>query len=165
MGSISDRFTFSLSASRACSRSVCRHTGGRAAVSRTQPQQVLHDDITVCGTCFTDARTMKHRNMHRIPSSCGFHSPFARLSSAAPAGPRTSAGRPTVSASLSRSYHPGEERMCVHERREAQPVIICRLLRFQHVWTRVLTFSKAWLNLLMTFRYISWVLGSLCWVS
>ena len=28
-----------------------------------------------------------------------------------------------------------------------------------------LTLSKAWLNLLITFRYISWVLGSLCWVS
>lgn len=38
----------------------------------------------------------------------------------------------------------------------------------KRLWTslhRGITFSKAWLNLLITFKYISWVFGSLCWVS
>lgn len=49
IGSISERFTFSLSASRACSRSVCRHRG-RDTVNTTFPQW---KPKTTCITCFT----------------------------------------------------------------------------------------------------------------
>lgn len=48
MGSISERFTFSLSASRACSRSVCRHRG-RDTVNTTFPQW---KHKTTCIACF-----------------------------------------------------------------------------------------------------------------
>lgn len=91
MGSISDRFTFSLSANRLCNRSVCQ----------SQSQKKINYNKKLY------KRFLMIYSRCSVPFSCGFRSLSEQLSWAALVGLQMSAGRPEGSASLLHSYHPG----------------------------------------------------------
>lgn len=144
MGSISDRFTFSLSAKRLCNRSVWQSQGQKKMKCN---KKLYKRFLMIYSRC-------------SVPFSCGFHSLSEQLSWVALVCLQMSAGRPEGSASLLHSYHPGNRHkhhilfsISSISTLHIQPIICIRGMNLQYNQTFCMHFEST----ILTRLNISWL--------